>query len=235
LLARRELRAYLRSPLGSVIIAGALLIDGLLFYFNGLTPKLHSAEALSEFFFWSSGPMMIAAILLSMRLVAEERQTGSMTLLNTSPIRDRQIVLGKFLSALAVLSLMVVLTVYMPLWLLVRGKISLGHILVGYTGTLLLGSASLAIGLFASSLTRSQVLAAIFGALVLVPLLVMWMLAPLVDPPLNTFLSALAIHHLNFRPFMQGILDLGGVVYYLAVTAFFLLAATKSLEARRWR
>ena len=88
---------------------------------------------------------------------------------------------------------MTVLTLYMPLWLMVRGKISAGHILVGYTGMLLLGAASVAIGLFASSLARSQVVAVILGASIMAPLLMLWMLARAVDPPLNTFLSALAL------------------------------------------
>jgi ABC-2 type transport system permease protein len=117
----------------------------------------------------------------------------------------------------------------------VNGKVSVGHIVVGYAGVLLLGAASLAIGLFASAVARSQVVAAILGALILAPLVLLWAVAKAVDPPLNTFLSALSIHHENFRPFMNGILELHGVVYYLAVTYFFLLAATKTLEARRWR
>ena len=235
LIARRELFAYLRSPLGSVIIAGGLMVDSILFYFQGLTEKQLSGEVLREFFYSSSGPLMAAAILLSMRLVAEERQTGTMTLLNTSPVHDRQIVLGKFLSAFSVIIVMTLLTLYMPLWILVRGKISLGQIALGYTGLLLLGAASVAVGLFASALARSQVVAVILGASIMAPLLMLWMLARAADPPLNGLLSGLALHHENFRPFIVGILDPGSVIYYLAVTYFFLLAATKTLEARRWR
>jgi ABC-2 type transport system permease protein len=130
---------------------------------------------------------------------------------------------------------MTLLTVYMPLWILKYGKISVGHILVGYTGLLLLGAAALAIGVFASALARSQVVAAIVGAATLAGMIVMWMLARAADPPLNRFLSALALHHNNFMPFKTGVLELGSVAYYLAVTYFFLLAATKVLEARRWR
>jgi ABC-2 type transport system permease protein len=123
----------------------------------------------------------------------------------------------------------------MPALIFVNGKVSMGHIAVGYAGLLLLGAATIAIGLFASSLAKSQVVAAIVGAAILAPLLTLWMIARAVDPPLNKFLAALAIHHENFRPFMNGILELSGVVYYVMVTYFFLLAATKILEARRWR
>ena len=235
LVARRELGATVRSPLGSAIVAGTLLMDGILFYWQALTEKLLSADVLSKFFYYSSGPTMIACLILAMRLVAEERQTGTFTLLSTAPIRDAEVVVGKFLSAFCVLVAMTALTAYMPALIFVNGKVSVGHIVVGYVGLLLLGSATLAIGLFASSLARSQVLAAILGAAFLAPLLMLWVLAKAVDPPLNTFLAELSFHHLNFLPFQQGILELDRVAYYLAVTYFFLLAATKTLEARRWR
>jgi ABC-2 type transport system permease protein len=235
LIARREMFGYLRSPLGSAIIAAALLIEGLYFYNYALTRRLLSAEVLREFFYVASGVTMIAAIVLSFRLLAEERQTGTMTLLNTSPLRDRDIVLGKYLSALVVLGVMTALTSYMPLLIFVNGKVSVGHILVGYVGVLLLGSASLAIGLFASSISRSQVVAAIIGAAMMGAMILLWMVARAVDPPLNEFLSSLALHHENFQPFMIGVLELERVVYYVAITFFFLLASVKTLEARRWR
>jgi ABC-2 type transport system permease protein len=235
IIARRELYAYLRSPLGAFIIAACLLIDGIWFYWSGLTRKLVSAEVLQEFFYGSSGPTMAAGLFLSMRLLAEERQTGTITLLNTAPIQDRDIVVGKFISAFGVIVLMTLLSLYMPLLIFVHGKVSVGHIAVGYVGLLLLGAASTAIGLFASALARSQVVAIIIGAGILAPLVLLWVLAKAVDPPLNTFFSALALHHENFRPFMLGTLELGRVMYYVMVTYFFLFAATKVLEARRWR
>jgi ABC-2 type transport system permease protein len=77
--------------------------------------------------------------------------------------------------------------------------------------------------------------AIIVSAVILTPLVLLWAVARAVDPPLNTFLSALAIHHDNFRPFMNGRLELGSVAYYIAMTYLFLLASTKVLEARRWR
>lgn len=235
LIARRELFAYLRSPLGAVIVAGALLIDGALFYTEALSQKLLSAEVLQRFFYNTSGPTMIAAVLLSMRLLAEERQAGTLVLLNTSPIHDREIVLGKFLSAFGVLALLTLLTAYMPALIFVNGKVSMGHVLVGYTGLLLLGSATIAVGLLGSALARSQIVAVILGAVSMTVLLMLWMIARTTDPPINRFLSALAMHHDNFRPFILGRLDFGSVAYYVAVTYFFLLASIKVLEARRWR
>ncbi|HTM46096.1 MAG TPA: ABC transporter permease subunit, partial [Polyangiaceae bacterium] len=167
LIARRELLAYVRSPLGAVIIAGALLLDGILFYWQALSQKLLSAEALARFFYNTSGVTMVAGLILATRLIAEERQTSTFTVLNTAPIRDWEIVVGKFISALGILALLTALTLYMPALLFVNGKVSLGHIAVGYLGLILLGGACVSIGLFASSLARSQVVAAIVGAAIL--------------------------------------------------------------------
>jgi ABC-2 type transport system permease protein len=213
-----------------------LLVDGLLFqgYALGSGPRL-SAEVLHDFFYFASGTTMVAAILLSMRLLAEERQTGTLVLLNTAPLHDAQIVAGKFLSAFVFVALLTAATVYMPLLVLVNGKVSAGHIVVGYLGLLLLGAATVSIGLFASALARSQVLAAILGAGILVTMLLLWLVARVTEPPLNGFLAGLALHNERQNPFMMGTLELRNVVYYVAVTWFFLLAATKTLEARRWR
>lgn len=235
LIARRELSAYFRSPLGSVVIASALLLDGILFYWRSLSQRLLSGEALSEFFWWTSGVTITASLFLSMRLVAEERQTGTFTLLNTAPLREWEIIGGKYLSVFAMVLLLTALSVYMPLLLLVNGKVSGGHILVGYLGQILIGGAAAAIGLFASTLTRSQLVAIVVGAAIVVVMLVFWVLAQAIDPPLNKFLAAAALHHANFRPFQFGILELGAVAYYLSVAYLFLLGAVKILEARRWR
>ena len=235
LIARREASSYFRSPIGAVVLSGALLVIGILFYWKGLTEKLLSSEVLSEFFYSSSGVVMVASLFLSMRLVAEERQTGTLTLLNTAPVTAAQIVAGKFLAAFGMVATLTALTVYMPLLIFVNGKVSLGHIAVGYGGLLLIGAACVAIGLFASALTESQVVAVVVSGGIIAALILQWILAKAVDPPFDSFLVNLAFHHTNFRPFQQGILELQGVAYYLAVAFLFLLGATKVLEARRWK
>lgn len=236
LVAARELGAYLRSPLGYVVAAAALLIDGIYFYAFALGAGARlSADVLMRFFDGASGTTMIASVALSMRLLAGEREHGTLVLLNTAPIRDGEIVVGKFLAALAFIATMTALTVYMPALIFVNGRVSTGHILVGYLGIVLLGAASLSIGLFASSIARSQVIAVIVGAALVGTMLLLWLVARVTDPPLDGFLSALALHHERQRPFMTGVLRLENVVYYLGVTYFFLLASTKMMEARRWR
>lgn len=236
LIARRELAAYLRTFNGYVIIAAVLAVDGLLFNAFALGgPSKRSAEVLSLFFYFSSGTTIIASVFISMRLLAEERQSGTLALLYSSPVKDREIVLGKFLSALAFLSILTLATFFMPLLVMVNGKVSFGHIAAGYLGLLLLGSACLAVGTFGSSLAKNQVLAAIASGCMLVALLVSWLLARVTERPLADVFSAMALHGQHFQPFQSGLVHVRDVVYYLLVTYVALFAATRVLEARRWR
>ncbi|HRC57888.1 MAG TPA: ABC-2 transporter permease, partial [Kofleriaceae bacterium] len=103
---RRELGAYLRSPLGWVVAAALLLVDGILFQSQAMAGELLSAEVLEKYFWSTSGVTMFMAVVLSGRLISEDRQNHSMILLNTSPVRDSEIVVGKFLSALTFLAIM---------------------------------------------------------------------------------------------------------------------------------
>jgi ABC-2 type transport system permease protein len=178
---------------------------------------------------------MIAAVFLSMRLVAEERQNGTLVLLTSSPVRDREIILGKFLSALAFLAMVTLATAFMPALIMVNGKLSIGQVAAGYLGLLLLGSAALAIGTLGSALARSQVLAAIISGAMLVGLIVVWLLAAVSERPLNDVFLALALWGRHFPPFQAGVINLRDVAYYLLVTYFALFAATRVLEARRWQ
>ncbi|XXF79594.1 ABC transporter permease [Myxococcaceae bacterium GXIMD 01537] len=236
LIARRELAGYLRTLGGYVIIAVLLALNGLAFNAISLgSGSRRSTEVLSSFFYLSSGFTMVAALFISMRLLAEERQLGTLPLLYSSPVRDRDIILGKFLAGLAFLGLYIGCTVYMPLLVMVNGKVSFGHIAVGYLGLLLLGSAALAIGTLGSALARNQLLAAIISAGMLVSLLLCWVLARVTEQPLADVFGALDFWNQHFPPFQSGLLHVRDIVYYLLVTYVALFAATRVLEARRWR
>ncbi|MCZ6915658.1 MAG: ABC transporter permease subunit [Gemmatimonadetes bacterium] len=234
---RRELAEYVRSALGYVVVAAVLLLAGLLFYAQALGPAAGerlSGEVLAQFFYTMSGLVAIAAVVLSIRLIAEERQAGTLVLLNTSPVRDWEVVLGKFLSALAFLGAITMASFYLPLLVIVNGKVSLGQVFVGYLGLLLIGSACLAIGLFATSLTRHQLVAAVVGSALTGTMFLFWQLSLVLDPPLSRVFAGLAIHARHFQGFQVGILHVRDVVYYLAVTYFFLLLAIKTMEVKRW-
>ena len=236
LITRRELQAYLRTMSGYIIIAVMLFIDGLLFNafaVQGTAKK--SSEVLADFFMVTSGfPTMLCAIFLSMRLIAEERQTGTLALLYSSPIHDLEIVLGKFLASFLFLCLFLASTAYMPLLIAIYGKVSIGHILTGYFGLMLVGACSLAIGTFGSALVKSQVIAAVLSGLMLAGLTVCWLLARVTDRPLTDVINGMA-WWAHFDAFRTGLVHVKHVVYFCLVTFLALFAATRVLEARRWR
>jgi ABC-2 type transport system permease protein len=235
LILRRELGAYFRSMTGYIIAAAVLLVDGVLFNAWALSGEKRSGQALAEFFYVSSGTTMIASVFLSMRLLAEEKQTGTLVLLTSSPVRDRDIVLGKFLSGWAFLAIMTLLTAFMPALIMVNGKITVGHVVSGYLGLLLLGSACLAMGTFGSALARTQVLAAIISGCLVVSMIIAWLVARVTENPISGVFVSLALYHRHFPPFQVGVIHLRDIAYYLVVTYFALFCATRVVEARRWR
>ncbi len=233
--ARRELLAYLRAPSGYVIAAVVLLVDGLLFNSFALgAGKRYSADVVRDFFYLASGTTMVAAVLLSMRLFAEELQTGTAVLLRTAPLTEPQVVAGKFAASWVFLAAITLLSLPMPLLVKVHGMVSAGHLAAGYLGLLLLGAACLAAGAFASALASSQVVAAILGAAVVVGLLIAWLLARVTSPPLSVVIEHLALFNKHFVPFMQGMVRTRDIVYYVSITWAFLLLATQVLRSRRW-
>lgn len=237
LIAKRELAGYFRTWLGYIIIAAVMLVQGLLFNALALGSGMDrkSSEVISQFFYTMSGCTMISAVFISMRLLAAEREGGTVNLLYSSPVRDFEIVLGKYLSALAFLGILLLATSFMPTMVLVAGKISWGHVFAGYFGCFLLGAAALAIGTFGSALTRSQILAVIVSALLVVALLVVWWVGRVSDRPLSSVFENLALWSLHFAPFMSGIIHVRDVIYYVAISYVALFASVRVLEARRWR
>lgn len=233
--ARRDLGAYLHGYAGYVILSAALFVTGLLFQTRGLgAGAQYSHDILETFFENCGGLVMITSILLTMRSLAEERQMGTDVLLFTSPASDLQVVLGKYLAALGVLSIMLALTVYMPALIFVNGKVSLAHIATGYLGLFALGSATIAIGIASSSLFKSQLPAGILAAVVVVTMLLGWMLSDKTDAPFTDVLAYVAYWDKHFTTFQEGRLHVRDLVYYGSITFVGLLFATKVQEGRRW-
>lgn len=234
LICQRELGAYFRTWMGYVIGVAALLINGLLFnaFAIGDKPR-YSADVLGDFFYFSSGIGIVAGIFLAMRLLAEEKQNGTIILFFTSPITERQLVYGKFLSALVYFLFLQMLSLYLPALIMISGKISFGHLAAGYLGVILLGMVVLALSLFASVISPNQMVAGILGAALTVGLLVLWMLSLVVDDPFRELFSYLAIHNNHFTPFSRGLVNIKDVIFYLSMTGFFLECSVRALQARR--
>ncbi|MBX3271131.1 MAG: ABC transporter permease [Sandaracinaceae bacterium] len=236
LIVRRELGSYLKRPSGYFIAAAILLLHGLLFNAFAISDQEQlSADVLRIFLYWGGIVTMLGGILFSMRLLAEERWTGTDVLLFTSPIREGEIVLGKYLSALSFLSLVTLASAYLPALIFINGRVSVGHIASGYLGMLLLGASTLAIGTFASSLTKNPFFAVILSALFVGLLELCWPLGQIADPPMRELLSYVALHTKHYAQFQRGLFQLSDVVFYAGVIYLSLLAATKVLESQRWR
>jgi len=236
LIARRELAAFFNTWMGYIIFAAALFINGLLFnaFAIGSTPK-YSAKVLEDFFYFGSGIAMVAGVFLAMRLLAEEKQSGTITLLYTSPLTARQLIYGKFLSAVVFSLILHVLTLYLPALIMMNGKISMGHLASGYLVLVLIGSSAIAISLFASAISSNQLIAGVTGSAFTVFFLVLWMVADKVAAPFNELFTYLSIHHRHFTPFSQGLVHSADIIYYLSVIVFFLECSVRAIEARRWR
>jgi len=236
IIVRRELAGYFRTPSGYLIAAATLLVQGLMFNTRALgTGQKLSSQVLQDFLRDSSGTTTVAAVLLAMRLFAEERQSGTIVLLYTSPVREAQIVIGKFLSAFVVLSIITLLSLYLPALIFVHGKVSLGHIAGGYAGLLCVGAATLSLGVLGSALARTQLVAGVIAAVLIFVLFLTWQLSRVVEPPLGTVLAHLSLYEKHFFPFMRGLIQLSDVVYYAGVVYLALLAATRVVQHQRWQ
>lgn len=236
LVVRRELAAYFNSIWGYVIGALVLVIDGLLFNAFALgAGSLESTTVLERFFYFSFGITVTAGILLTMRLIAKERETGTIALLDSSPLADWQIVGGKWLSSVAIIWLLTAITVYMPALIFVNGRVSVGHIAAGYLGLFLVGAATCAIGTFASTITDSQIVSGVVGGFLVVALLLTWLLAKITPAPFDAVLSYFAMFNDHFgRTFRKGRIATDDLIYYLSVIFVFLMLSVRWFRARRW-
>jgi ABC-2 type transport system permease protein len=117
----------------------------------------------------------------------------------------------------------------------VNGKVSLGHLFAGYLGVLLVGGATLAIGVFGSALARNQILAVIFSAIITLVMLLSHLLSRVTDRPLKDMFMSLALYARHYPPFQVGTIHIRDVVYYVAITYVALFAAIRVMEARRWK
>jgi ABC-2 type transport system permease protein len=238
IVARRELGALFVQPIAYVFAIFMTLVTGLLFsaqisfpLFQGGPPP-GIAQIISTFSFLS----IFAAPAITMRLLAEEQQTGTIELLMTLPVTDLQVVLGKFLAAFLFYVTITALTLIYPIILLRFGNPDIGPMVSAYIGLLLWGAALLGIGILASALSENQINAFIiaFGIILLLYLTLIPAELFTVGPTTATILSELSLqNHLN--NFLDGLITAKDVLYYLLVTAISLFAAARVLESRRWR
>lgn len=231
-IARRELRGYFDSPVAYIVVVSFLLVAGWM-YFSSIF-LLDRADMRGFFAPSPFSPSLLLVILapaVTMRLVAEEYQTGTIELLTTMPVRDSEVVVGKFLAALGLLSAALLLTLAYPITIGRLGALDWGPVVSGYFGLLLFSSALLALGLFCSTLTENQIVAFIVAFLLGAALYFVYWLQFFVPPGLAPVLEFLSVSsHLDNMA--RGVIDSRDVVFYLSVTVGSLLLAVRALGRR---
>ena len=247
---KKEMRAYFASPIAYAVSAIFLLISGYFFYailsyFSLISVQASMNPAMAQglnvtdgifrpLFTNLSVVLLFMMPLITMRLFSEERKQGTLELLLTYPLRDGEILFGKFLAATCICSLMLLVTAIYPLLLGFWSEVELYPILTGYLGLLLLAMAFISLGILFSSLTENQIVAAVlaFGALLL-----FWMIgwaATLAEGDWGLVFRHLSIFE-HLSSFARGVIEIKDLAYYLGMTSFFLFATLKSLEIRRWK
>ncbi|MFW6195475.1 MAG: ABC transporter permease [Chloroflexota bacterium] len=247
-IALKEIRTYFASPMAYVVAAAFLAITG--FFFVASVSDVFSEASIRGYIAGAIFFMVFLAPALTMRLLAEEQKLGTLEILMTSPVREWEIVLGKFIAALVMMLLMIAGTLYFLILLLWYGNPDIGPVFTGYLGLLLYGCATLSVGLMASALSSNQLVSLVVGAGILTGLTVIDFVSERL-----TGVAAEAVAYLqlgssfsvfdqstfgvveggHFADFARGILSVGDIVYYLSITAVFLLVTVMLLEARRWR
>ena len=248
-IADKEVRSYFASPIAYIIIGLFALLFGWFFYVY-LTFFVQRSTSMAQF--GGGGPVNInqdmiryvlmnsAVIILfvmpmiTMRTYSEEKRSGTIELLLTSPLTDLQIILGKFFGAMALYAAMLAVTLLYMGILFVYGNPEWRPILAGYLGLLLMGGCFIAAGLLISSLTKNQIVAAVLTFAVFLMLWVINWIGDQAGPTTRTIVNYLSIVD-HFDDFARGIIDTKHVVYYLSFITFGLFLTAKSVDSERWR
>ena len=231
-IAWKETRSYFATPAAYVVGAAFLVLTGI-FFVDDITGRFPEASV-RGFVDSASFFILFLAPLLTMRLLAEEQKLGTLELLLTAPVRDWEVVVGKYAASLLALVAMIAPTLFYVLLLYRFGDPDTGPVLSAYLGLFLHGAAALAVGLMASSLSANQIISAVVGMAVLLTLFYIDQVADLVSGTAADVLDGLSLNS-HFDDFTRGVIDTSHLVYYGSVAAVFLFLAVRFLETRRWR
>jgi ABC-2 type transport system permease protein len=230
-IAKRELGAYFNSPIAYIVITVFLIISGYLFFSQLFLSK---EASMRDFFGFMPLIFIFFAPAITMRLLAEEKGTGTLEVLITLPVTDWQVVLGKFFAALGLLATALGLTFAWAITVAALGPLDKGPVIAGYLGLLLMGGAYLAIGLAASAFTRNQIVAFIVGFAICFALFLSGKVLPFVPRSLAPIVEYLSLDF-HFQNLTRGIVDTRDLVYYGTLIGGCLLLTVQSLDSRRWR
>jgi ABC-2 type transport system permease protein len=247
-IVRKEWKGYFASPVGYVVIGMYALVFGGLYdlYLSWFTrqsmqgpqmgggPMNVNLQLIRPVFDFSMTVALFVVPLITMRTYAEEKRSGTIELLMTSPVTDFQILMGKFLGAMSLYAAMLGITLIHIGVLFAYGNPEWKPIVTSYLGVLLLGGSYVSVGLFFSSLTKNQIVAGMFTFAVLLLFLIVGWIGPFVGPAVERVATYLSLTS-HVDDFLRGVIDSQHIVYYLSFITFGLFLTAKAVDSERWR
>ena len=249
-IAHKELKSYFSTPIAYVVIGMFALLWGYFYYAMVTIFQLQSQQQFAgqegqpgpnvnqqlirPLFLNASVIMLFVLPLITMRTYSEEKRSGTIELLLTSPLTDFEIIMGKFLGAMGLYCAMLALTVIHMALLFSYGNPEWRPVVTGYLGMLLMGGCFISVGLLISSLTKNQIVSGMVTFAVFLLLWVINWIAQSTGPTTQAILNYLSITD-HFDDFTKGILDTKHLVYYFSVIAFGLFLTARSVDTERWK
>jgi ABC-2 type transport system permease protein len=229
-IAKREFRAYFNSPAAYIVICLFLLLMGFFFWNPFFLVNRASVRNMYD--------LMVILLLptapaLTMGLLAEEKRTGTIEILLTMPVKDTEVIVGKYLAALGLLAVLFACTLAYPLSVSTLGHLDWGPVLAGYLALLLEGGAMLALGVLASSWTDNQLIAFFTSGMICFAFWIVGRFLPFLPQSLASTVEWIGFDY-HFQDIVRGVVDSRHVIYFLTVIGFSLALAFRSLESRRW-
>jgi ABC-2 type transport system permease protein len=239
-IAWREFKSSFTSPLAYVVICLSLVLLGLFFFFV-LGGGFWQADraSLGQMFVWA--PRLLALVVVpvvTMRLIAEEKRSGTLEMLITLPVKDHEVILGKFLGAWALVLVLILTTALYPLFMFWKpwnlGALDPGPVWSGYLGLVLFSAAAVSIGLLISALTESQVIAFFITWVLLLGLTFVGLAIEQMGNPAMREILAYISFDARLAPFARGMINTRDIVFFLSITFGCLMASFWALERRKW-
>ena len=223
IIMKRELKSYFTSPVAYIVTALFLIIAGILFYSSFF---LYDRAELRRFF--SSLPLLLSFFIpaLTMRIFAEERRVGSIETLMTLPVTELDVVTGKYLASFISTLIMLAPTLFYILPTVIFGSPDFGPIVGGYLGAIFLCASYTAIGVFATSVTKNQIIAFFTGFIICIVLTLIDSFLVFLPSPIVSLLSYLSANG-HFTSISRGILDTRDLIYFISLTALFFATTVK--------
>ncbi|MFH1434979.1 MAG: ABC transporter permease [Pseudomonadota bacterium] len=232
-IAKREFLSFFNSPVAYIVISLFLLTVGTMFFVLGAF-FLRAEATMRSFFGYAHVCFLFIAPALTMRMLAEEKRTGTFEILATLPVKEVEIVIGKFFAALSILVVALIFTFPYAISISYLGDLDWGPVVGGYIGLILLGGAYLAIGILASSWTDHQIISFIVALMISFAFYIMDWVINFIPSWAVSVINAISLQR-HFTNIARGVVDTRDLIFFLSIIVFALLWATRSIEARKWK